>query len=105
MKHLLIASIIFFIHLGAFADEKQRQIEYEAINLVIKKYGKGLENRLKGTELNPNYRSWYENDCFVSVAAGKFQESTWSAIELFGVNICSDSTEIMESEWKEQIDY
>ena len=65
MKPLLIASILFFIPLGAFADERQRQIEYEAINLVIKKYGKGLENRLKGTELNPNYRSWYENDCFL----------------------------------------
>ena len=41
MKHLLIASILFFIHSNAFADERQRQIEYEAINLVTKKYGKG----------------------------------------------------------------
>ncbi len=98
MKNLLIASILFFIHSGAFANEKQRQIEYEAINLVIKKYGKGLENSLKGTELNPNYRSWYENDCFVSVAAGTYRESIWSAIEWFSVNVCSDSAEIMESE-------
>ena len=98
MKNLLIASILFFIHLGTFADERQRQIEYEAINIVIKKYGKGLENQLKGTELNPNYRSWYENDCFVNVAAGTYQESTWSAMEWFSVNICSDSAEIMESE-------
>ena len=98
MKNLLIASILFFIHLGAIADERQRQIEYEAINLVIKKYGKGLENRLKGTALNPNYRSWYENDCFVSVAAGTYQESNWSSMEWFSVNVCSDSAEIMESE-------
>ena len=98
MKSLLIASILFFIPLGAFADERQRQIEYEAINLVIKKYGKGLENRLKRTELNPSYRSWYENDCFVSIAAGTYQEYTWSAIEWFSVNVCSDSAEIMESE-------
>ena len=98
MKHLLFALILFFIHLGAFADERQRQIEYEAINLVIKKYGQGLENRLKGTDLNPNYRSWYENDCFVSIAAGTYQESTWSAMEWFSVNVCSDSAEIMESE-------
>ena len=74
MKHLLIASILFFISFGAFADERQREIEYEAINLVIKKYGKGLENRLKGTGVNPSYRSWYENDCFVSIAAGKYQQ-------------------------------
>ena len=40
MKHLLIAPIILFISFGAFADERQRKIEYEAINLVIKKYGK-----------------------------------------------------------------
>ena len=40
MKHLLIASILFFISLGGFADEKQREIENEALNLV-KKYGKG----------------------------------------------------------------
>ena len=98
MKHLLIASILLFIPLEAFADERQRQIEYEAINLVIKKYGKGLENRLKGTELNPNYRSWYENDCFVSVAAGTYQESNWSSMEWFSVNVCSDYAEIMESE-------
>ena len=96
MKHLLIASILFFIHFGAFANERQRYIEYEAINLVIKKYGKGLENRLKGTELNPNYRSWYENDCFVSVAAGTYQESTWSSMEWFSVNVCADSAEIIE---------
>ena len=97
MKHLLIASFLFFIHLGAFGDERQRQIEYEAINLVIKKYGQGLENRLKGTDLNPNYRSWYDNDCFVSIAAGTYQEYTWSAMEWFSVNICSNSAEIMES--------
>ena len=98
MKHLLIALILFFIPFKALAYERQRQIEYEAINLVIQKYGKGLENRLKGTELNPNYRSWYENDCFVSVAAGTYQKSNWSSMEWFSVNVCSDSAEIMESE-------
>ena len=98
MKSLLILSILFLIPLEAFADERQREIEYEAINLVIKKYGKGLENRLKGTEESPSYRSWYENDCFVSVAAGTFQENSWASIEWFSVNICSGSAEIMESE-------
>ena len=98
MIRLLIASILFFIPLGGFADEKQREIENEAINLVIKKYGKGLENRLKGTELSPNYRSWYENDCFVSVAAGKYQKSNWSIMEWFSVNVYSDSAEIIEIE-------
>ena len=98
MIHLLIASILFFSSLGGFADERQRKIENEAINLVIKKYGKGLENRLKGTGGNPSYRSWYENDCFVSVAAGKYQKYTWSSIEWFSVNVCSNSAEIMKSE-------
>ena len=98
MIRLLIASILFFIAIEGVADERQREIEYEAINLVIKKYGKGLDNRLKGTGLNPSYRSWYENDCFVSIAAGIYQEYTWSAIEWFSVNVCSDSAEIMESE-------
>ena len=98
MKSLLIASILFFITFSAFADEKQREIEYKAINLVIKKYGKGLENRLKGTGVDLSYRSWYENECFVSIAAGTYQESTWSAMEWFSVNVCSDSAEIMESE-------
>ena len=98
MKHFLIASILFFIPLGAFADERQRQIEYDAINLVIKKYGKGLENRLKGRGVTPSYRSWYENDCFVSIAAGTYQEDTWSAMKWFSVNVCSESAEIMESE-------
>ena len=98
MRHLLLASILFFISFGAFADEREREIEYEAINLVIKKYGKGLENRLKATGGNPSYRSWYENDCFVSIAAGTFQEGSWSAMNWFSVNVCSESAEIMESE-------
>ena len=83
MIGLLIASILFFIPLGGFADEKQREIENEALNLVIKKYGKGLENSLKGTGVTPSYRSWYENDCFVSIAAGTYQENTWSAMKWF----------------------
>ena len=98
MKNLIIASILFFIPLGGLADERQREIEYEAINLVIKKYGKGLDNRLKGTGLNPSYRSWYENDCFVSIAAGTYQEYTWSAMEWFSVNVCSESVEIIKNE-------
>ena len=98
MIRLLIASILFFVPLGSFADERQREIENEALNLVIKKYGKGLENRLKGMEVTPSYRSWYENDCFVSIAAGTYQENSWSAIKWFSVNVCSDSAEIIESE-------
>ncbi len=70
---LLNASILFLIPLGGFADENQRKIENEDINLVIK-YGKGLKNRLKGTGVTPSYRSWYKNDCFVSIAAGTYQE-------------------------------
>ena len=98
MIRLLLASIILFIPLGGFADERQREIEYEALNLVIKKYGKGLENRLKGVGAKPSYRSWYENDCFVSIAAGTYQEDNWSAMKWFSVNVCSKSAEIMESE-------
>ena len=98
MKRLLILSILLLIPIEAFTDERQREIEYEAINLVIRKYGKGLENRLKGTGENPSYRSWYENDCFVSVAAGTYRQNSWSAMEWFSVNVCSGSAEIMESE-------
>ena len=98
MKRLFITSILFLISFGAFADERQRKIENEAINLVIRKYGKGLENRLKGTGENPSYRSWYENGCFVSIAAGTYQENSWSAMEWFSVNVCSGYAEIMESE-------
>ena len=36
MIRLLIASILFFLPLAGFADEKQREIENEAINLVLK---------------------------------------------------------------------
>jgi len=39
MIRLLIASILFFIPLEGFAYEMQRDIENEAINLVIKIYG------------------------------------------------------------------
>ena len=97
MKHLLI-TLIFLNLIPVLADDKQRETEYEAINLVIQKYGKGLSNRLKGTNLNPSYRSWYENECFVSVAAGTYQKYNWTAIEWFSVNTCSDSTAIIEVE-------
>ena len=73
MKLILLISI-FLISLPVFADDIQREIENEAINLVIKKYGKGLSNRLKGTGLNPRYLSMYKNECFVSVAACTYQE-------------------------------
>ena len=65
-----------------FADYRQREIEYKAINLVIQKYGKGLSNRLKGTGLKPSYRSWYDNECFVSVAAGTYKEYSLSLIHI-----------------------
>ena len=71
MKRVLI-TLLLFLPLGAFAEQRQRDIEYEALNLVIKKYG------------------------FVSIAAGKYQEFTWSAMEWFSVNVCSDSAEIIE---------
>jgi len=98
MIRLLIASILFFIPLGGFAYEKQREIENESLNLVIKKYGTGLANSLNGKGVTPSYRRWYENDCFVSIAAGTYQEDTWSSMKWFSVNVCSESAEIMEIE-------
>ena len=97
MKLILLTSI-FLISIPVFADDIQREIEYEAINLVIQKYGKGLSNRFKGSGLNPSYRSWYENECFVSVAAGTYQEYNWSAMKWFSVNTCSDYAEILEAD-------
>ena len=88
MKSLLL-TLIFLISVTIFANERQREIEYKAINLVIQKYGKGLSNRLKGTGLKPSYRSWYDNECFVSVAAGTYKEYSWSAINWFSVNAVS----------------
>ena len=96
MKLISLTSI-FLISIPVFADVIQREIEYKAINLVIQKYGKGLSNRLKGTDLNTSYRSWFENECFVSVAAGIYQEYNWSAMKWFSVNTCSDSAEILEA--------
>ena len=97
MKLILLTSI-FLISIPVFADEIQREIEYKAINLVIQKYGKGLSNRLKGTSLKPSYRSWYENECFVSVAAGTYKEYNWTAINWFSVNVCSNSSEILKND-------
>ena len=94
MKLLFLTSI-FLISIPVFADDTQRELEYEDINHVTQKQGKGLSNRLKGTGLNPSYRSWYENECFVSVAAGTYQEYNWSAMKWFSVNTCSDSAEIL----------
>lgn len=94
---LSFLTLIFLISIPVFADDKQRELEYEAINHVIQKYGKGLSNRLKGTGLNPSYQSWYENECFVSVAAGTYQEYNWSAMKWFSVNNCFDSAGILKA--------
>ena len=83
-----------------FADYRQREIEYKAINLVIQKYGKGLSNKLKGTDLKPSYRSWYENECFVSIAVGTYQKYNWKAMDWFSVNVCDESAEILEVDKK-----
>ena len=59
---------------------------------------KGLSNRLKETGLNPSYRSWYENECFLRVAKGTtYQENNWSAIKWFSVFTFFDSAEILEA--------
>ena len=74
VDEILAFSPLFFKNpFGSFANDRHREIEYKAINFVIQKYGKGLENRLKGTGVNPSYRSWYENDCFASIAAGTYK--------------------------------
>ena len=96
MKRLLLISIFLLFCPSLFADNNQREIEYKALNLVIEKYGNGLENRLKGTGLNTSYRTWYENKCFVSVAAGTYKEYIWLTLEWFSVNVCSGSAEIIE---------
>ena len=95
MKSLLLTSI-FLILMPAFANDRQRGIENKAINLVIQKYGKGLSNRLKGTNLKPSYRSWYESECFVSVAAGTYKEYNWTATNWFSVNVCDNYSKIIE---------
>ena len=95
---LIFLTSIFLISIPVFADYLQREIENEAINLVIQKYGKGLSNKFKGTDFNPSYRSWYENECFVSVAVGTYQEYNWSAMKWFSVNTCSGYAEILEAD-------
>ena len=37
---LLLIGLIFVLTPSSFADERQREIEYEAINLIMQKYGK-----------------------------------------------------------------
>ena len=99
MKSLLFTSLLL-ITIPVLSDDRKREIEYEAINIVIQKYGKGLSNRLKGTDLTPTYRSWYENECFVSVAAGTYEEYSWSTMDWFSVNVCSDSAEMIKIDKK-----
>ncbi len=57
-----------------------------------------LRKQIKRNLWNPSYRSWYKNDCFVTIAAGTYKKSAWLALEWFSVNVCSSYGEIMESE-------
>ena len=96
MKRILLILIFLLFSPSLFADSRSREIEYEALNLVIEKYGSGLENRLKGTGSKTSYRTWYENECFVSVAAGTYKEYEWLTLEWFSVNVCSGLAELIE---------
>ena len=53
---------------------------------------------MKGTGVTTSYRSWYEDDCFVSIAAVTDQEDTWSEMNWFSINVYYELDEIMESE-------
>ena len=59
---------------------------------------KNLSNRLKRTDLNPSYRNWYKNKCFVCIAAGTYEKYNWSLMKWFSANKCSDSSEIFEAD-------
>ena len=65
----------------------------KAIRLVINKYNQQLKKRLEGTGANPAYMAWVDDDCNVTIKAGTNQPSTFSALEWFDVNVCTEKVE------------
>ena len=65
----------------------------KAIRLVANKFDKQLKKRLEGTGANPAYMAWVKDDCKVTIKAGTHQPSTFSALEWFDVNVCTEKVE------------
>ena len=76
---------------------KERDLKIEIIRLdnknALPQTKKGDLILIMGGPMGviPSYRSWCESDCFVIIAAGKYQEDTWSEMKWFSVNICPES--------------
>ena len=71
-------------------------LEERAVDLVIAKYDKQLKKRLEGTGVNPAYMVFKEDDCKVMVKAGTHQPDTFSAMELFDVDVCTQAVELID---------
>ena len=65
----------------------------QAIKLVSKKYEKQYRKRLEGTGVNPSYMAFNNGECNWTVKVGTHQPTTWSVMDSFDVDICTETIE------------
>ena len=93
MKLLLLGPLLVCLIAQFKTEAHPISLEERAVDLVIAKYDKQLKERLKGTGVNPAYMAWVKDDCKVTIKAGTHQPRTFSAMEWFDVNVCTEKVE------------
>ena len=84
---------VLLAHYKDVMKKQAEELRSKAIRLVIDKYDKQLKKILEGTGVNPAYMAWVKDDCKVTIKAGTHQPSTFSALEWFDVNVCTEKVE------------
>jgi len=93
MKLLLLAPFIVGLIAPVITEAHPISSEERAIRLVINQFDNQLRKRLEGTGVNPAYMAWVKDDCKVTIKAGTHQPRTFSAMEWFDVNVCTEKVE------------
>tara|TARA_Y100001968_G_scaffold320577_1_gene353709 strand:+ start:1599 stop:1913 length:315 start_codon:yes stop_codon:yes gene_type:complete len=78
------------------AETREPFSDSQAIDLVYKKYGEDFRKRLEGTGINPSYMIHHHGECNKTVKVGTHQPHTWSVMEIFKVNPCKETIELID---------
>ena len=96
MKKVFLTPFLFLIISQTVIAETQEPFsDSKAIDLVYKKYGGDFRKRLEGTGVNPSYMVHDHGECNKTVKVGTHQPLTWSVMEIFEVNTCNETIELI----------
>ena len=96
MKNLIYLTLIFGSGIPTLAGNFEESNWDKAVKLVIHSYEKDFRKRLNGTGVNPSYMAHNHGECNWIVKVGTHQPTTWSVMDSFDVDICSETVELID---------